>query len=145
MLSDNLAAYLDVAPEEVERLLTLAPHDMYDDPLYQDLLAQLDEVRLRDTLGHARALYDQGLPAIKVKFGWSDTVMSGFTLGNWVLGFLSYPQRLPDLVNYHRRLSGKAIAEALPELAGLLDAMPEGRADWQRALVTLSLPLVAKG
>ena len=130
---------------DARRLLALSPADVYTDPVYQDVVARLDADLLRQTLVHVRAAYEDGLGPIKEKYGLSNTIMSGFTLGNWVLGFLTSPDHLNDMLDRHAALSQDVIAAALPELVDLLDDLPAGRAEWQCALVAFSLPLIAQG
>jgi len=144
MIADLLAPYLHIPVGEFERLISLSPEEIYQDPTYQHLVAQLDQKVLSDTLPQARDVYEVGLPAIKDKFGWSGTVMSGYTLCNWVIGFLRYPEKMKDMLPRHERVASLQVADALPELASLLDALPEGREEWQRALIVFSLPLLAK-
>ncbi|HEX3050048.1 MAG TPA: hypothetical protein VHP83_05280, partial [Aggregatilineaceae bacterium] len=125
-----------------ERLIALGPMRIFQDAGYQALVANLDSTILHQTADHAREAYEQGLPAIKEKYQWSNTVMGGYTLCNWVLGFLKYPQRLPDLIERHGRLVKSDMRSALPEIVALLADLPEGCAEWQQALVLFSLPLI---
>ncbi|MBN1564569.1 MAG: hypothetical protein JXA10_12060 [Anaerolineae bacterium] len=145
MQTETMATYMGLSVNEVERLLALPPAAIYDDPAYQAVVNQLDADVLRQTLGHVRAVYDKGLAPIKAKYGLSNTIMSGFTLGNWVLGYLTTPDHLNNMLDRHAALPREVIAAALPELVALLDDLPAGRGEWQRALVTFSLPLIAGG
>ena len=145
MLENTLARCVNVPVEEVERLLALSPDALYNDPLYLDLVGQLDAATLETTATYARAAYETQLPPIKAKYGLSDTVMSGYTLCNWVLGFLMYPEKLRDMLTRHARIPTDTIEATLPELIAILADLPDGSAEWQQALVTLSLPLIARG
>jgi hypothetical protein len=145
MQPKSIAVYMGISVDEAGRLLALSPAAVYDDSAYQDAVNRLDVDLLRHTLVHVRAAYENGLDPIKEKYGLSDTVMSGFTLGNWVLGFLADPDHMNDMLERHARIPTDVIENALPELVGLLEDIPEGRAEWQRALVTFSLPLIARG
>jgi len=142
MLTHSVAGYLGITDKEAERFLPLSPTQIFQDADYQALVANLDSTILHQTADYVRETYERGLPAIKEKYQWTNTVMGGYTLCNWVLGFLKYPERLPDLIERHARLSKSDIRRALPEITALLDALPEGRTEWQRALTLFSLPLI---
>jgi hypothetical protein len=144
MLAQVLAPYINVPPQTVERLLSLTPAEIYADESYQGMVAQLNANSLQKTSDYAYAVYDEQLPALKAQYGLLDTLMGGYTLCNWVLGFLMYPETLPDMVGRHTRIPTDVVAEVLPKLVTMLDTMPQGRAEWQRALVVLSLPLLAR-
>jgi hypothetical protein len=116
MLENTLARCINAPVEDVERLLALSPEALYDDALYRDLVGRLDANALETTATYARLAYDAQLPPIKAKYGLSNTVMSGYTLCNWVLGFLMYPQKLPDMITRHARIPADTIEAALPEL-----------------------------
>jgi hypothetical protein len=145
MQSAIIAAYTGLSTDDVTRLLALPPAAIYQDPAYQGVVNRLDATLLRRTLVHVRAAYDDGLASIKEKHGLTGTIMSGFTLGNWVLGFLNAPDHLNDMLDRHARIPENVIEAVLPELVALLDDLPEARAEWQCALVTFSLPLIVKG
>ncbi len=70
--------------------------------------------------------------------------MSGYTLVNWVLGFMMYPERMRDMLSVHASVSSGVVADMLPHLVDLLEKLPENREDWQRALLIFSLPLVVQ-
>lgn len=144
MLVDMLASYIGVSPVEVERLLALPATSIYRDRGYRDLIAQLDADALHGSAEQAHQIYDAGVPAIKQKYGLMDTIMGGHTLSNWTLGFLMYPERLQDMLARHAAVPTDTIAAALPELFMLLDALPQGREEWQRALAVFTLPLLAR-
>lgn len=143
MTPDELAHYAGISTQELERLLAMPAAAIYNDPDYIDLVTSLDREHLDRTAVHTRDAYDKYLPTIKEQFGLRGSIMSGYTLSNWVLGFLMYPERLSDMIKYHASLSPDMIARLLPHLVRLLDEVPEGREEWQRALVILSLPLLA--
>lgn len=145
MQPQAIAGYMGLTVKDVDQLLALSPAAVYDDPIYQEVVASLDPTLLRTTLGQVRDIYAAGLDPIKEKYGLSDTIMSGFTLGNWVLGFLTSPNHLNDMLERHANIPPQAIEDALPELVDLLEDLDDGRAEWQRVLVTFSLPLIAKG
>jgi hypothetical protein len=143
-LAAELATYAQVSAAEIDRLLALRPEAIYQDKIYQTWIASLDTVQLSSNLPHARAAYDRGLDPIKHKYKLSGTIMSGHTLCNWVLGFLMYPEKLRDMLDHHASVPTRSVAAALPELIALLDDMPSGRDEWQRALVIFTLPLLVE-
>ncbi len=145
MHPESIANYMGIPVDEVERLLALPPADVYADAAYLNVINRLDEKLLRRTLLHVRMAYEDGLDPIKEKYNLSDTIMSGYTLGNWVLGFLAAPGHLSAMLDRHARIPADVIEATLPELTDLLGDLPEGGAEWQRALVAFSLPMIAKG
>ena len=143
MLVQQLATYTGLPEAEIERLLQLSPSEIYDDPVYLDLIPQLDEETLKATAAQVQQLYSDHLPALKDKHKLSGSIMSSYTLVNWVLGFLMYPERLRDMLHYHRRLSADQVAAMLPELFDLLSSLNEGRDAWEMAMAVISLPPLA--
>jgi hypothetical protein len=144
MLAAALATYAQVPVDEVERLMSLRPEAIYQDTTYQAWITSLDTILLSRELPHARAAYDRGLNPIKEKYKLAGTIMSGHTLCNWVLGFLMYPEKLRDMLDHHAAVPVQSVAAALPELLALLEEMPSGREEWQRALVIFTLPLLVR-
>ena len=145
MHPESIADTMGISVADAERLLALPPADIYADAVYHAVVECLDATLLHQTLKHVRAVYDEQLDPIKEKYGLSDTIMSGFTLGNWVLGFLASPDHLNDMLERHTQIPTDIIEDVLPELVDLMVELPEGSAEWQCALVTFSLPLIAKG
>ena len=143
MLVAQFAQYLRIGSEEVEQLLSLQADMIYDDPLYKDLVQAIDTHELERSAHIVRALYEEHLNAIKTEFGLGDTVMSGYTLVNWTLGFIVYPDRMRDMLPVHAAVSPELVAKMLPHLLELLDQLEENGDVWKRALLTFSLPLVA--
>jgi hypothetical protein len=142
MIAQSLSHYVGVSVGEFERLLSLSAEAMYNDPVYQSLISQLDAALLSSTLPYIRTVYEKYLPDIKERYGLAGTVMSGYTLCNWVLGFLMRPDRISDMLERHARVPTSAIINALPELAAVLDEAEGGTAEWQKALVVFSMPLM---
>jgi hypothetical protein len=143
MLVTTLATYSQVSAEELKRLLALPAQAMYNDPAYQAMIAQIDSMRLQRSLGAARDIYEQKLPALKEKYGLSGTIMGGYTLCNWVLGYLMFPDRARSMIEHHARITVETVALMLPELIELLNPMGSEAQEWQRALIVFSLPLLA--
>lgn len=144
MLATALATYAHIPVSEIERVMSLTPEAIYQDEVYQAWITSLDTRLLSHELPYARAAYDKGLALIKQKHELIGTIMSGHTLCNWVLGFLMYPEKMRDMLDYHVSVSPAVVASILPELITLLDDMPAGREEWQRALVIFSLPLLVR-
>lgn len=143
MLMQQLVTYTGLPETEIERLLALPPTEIYNDPAYLALIPQLDEATLKATAAQVQQIYGDQLPALKDKHRLGGTIMSSYTLVNWVLGFLMYPERLRDMLRYHRRLTPEQVADMLPDLFSLLDEMTEGVDAWKMALAVISLPLLA--
>lgn len=141
----ELADLLHISVEEVNHLLSLSPQAIYQDPLYRTLVQHMNSKRLHQSAPQARAAYNHSLDAVKEKYGLAGTVMSGYTLVNWVLGFLMMPERMVDMLERHSSVDRDVIANALPELVDILGDMGDGREDWQHALVVFSLPLIVQG
>lgn len=143
MLIQQLVTYTGLPETEIKRLLALSPTEIYDDPAYLALIPQLNEETLKATAAQVQQIYEDYLPALKDKHQLGSTIMSSYTLVNWVLGFLMYPERLRDMLRYHRRLTAEQVANMLPDLFALLDEMSEGVNAWKMALAVISLPLLA--
>ena len=144
MSVDTLAQYSGIPVETIKYWLSLSPTVIYQDEDYLSWVTGLNADILADNLLAVRAIYESGLDTIKARHGLSDTIMSAHTLGNWVLGFLKFPDRLSDLLGHHASVSNVVMANALPELAVLLNDLEDeaGRVEWQRALILLSIPLM---
>jgi hypothetical protein len=145
MSASALAHYAGISEDEFNRLLSLSAAAMYTDPSYQKLISQLDAAALSQTLPYARTVYEKYLPDIKEKYGLAGTVMSGYTLCNWVLGFLMRPERITDMLERHVNVPTQTIINALPDLAAVLDEAEQGGPDWQKALIIFSMPLMVAG
>jgi hypothetical protein len=148
MVAEALAHYIGVPQGKIERLLALTQEQIYQDAEYQAWIGTLDIELLNKCLPLARAAYEKHLATftehLRTQYNMVNTPMSAFTLGNWLVGFLQYPSQISDLSRIHRRLPRQAVQEMLPEMIAMLDEMPEGRAEWQRALALMALPLAAE-
>ncbi len=144
MSVDTLAQYSGIPAETIKYWLSLPPKSIYENEDYLSWVKGLDANLLTDNLKPVRAIYEAGLDTIKARHGLSDTIMGAHTLGNWVLGFLKYPDQLPDLLERHASVPNAVVANALPELAALLNGLEDedARAEWQRALILFSIPLI---
>jgi hypothetical protein len=147
MIETTLSNYIGVPSDKIARLLKMKQQAVYADPEYQAWINRLDANRLHQTLPHARAAYEKHLPhfieILHTRFGMSNTPMSAFTLGNWLVGFLQHPEAIGDLSRMHSRIPSEAFRQMLPDMIEMLNDMPQGRAEWQNALALMALPLVA--
>lgn len=139
---DLLSSYSGIPVSDLQSLFALAPIDIYQNGRYQELVSQIDQKALEQTLSFVRVIYDEYLPEIKDRYQLQRTVMSGYTLGSWLLGYISFPDKMVDLLDRHRKVPPQVIREVLPELLDLLETIPEGAAAWQRAMVIVALPLM---
>ena len=144
MLVAQFAHYLNIDVNDVEQLMALPAAAIYDDPFYQELVQSINPRALEGSAHIVRAIYEENLGEIKAEYNLTDTVMSGYTLVNWVLGFMMYPERMRDMLSVHTSVPSGVVADMLPRLVDLLEDLPENREDWQRALLIFSLPLVAQ-
>jgi hypothetical protein len=144
MSVDALAQYSGIPADTITQWLSLPPEAIYKDTGYLSWVKKLDEKLLSNNLPAVRSIYDTGLDVLKARHGLSDTIMGAHTLGNWVLGFLKFPEQLPDLLERHASVPAGVVANALPELAIMLNSIDDdaGRAEWQRALILFSIPLM---
>jgi hypothetical protein len=142
---DLLAHYVGLSLDDMEYLFSLSPRAMYEDPVYQSLIAQLDVEMLRDTLDDVQNLYNTYIERIKEAHNLSHTVMSGHTLSRWIVAYLVHPERMEEILDHHALLPTQKIAETLPSLIDVLGRLEDGGQEWQRALVIMSLPLLARG
>lgn len=144
-LLESLADHGRMEPGEAARLLSLTLDELAQDEAYQALLAQLDQQLLSRTLHDVRKIYDSNLAEFKREYDLQDTVMGGHTLGNWVLGYLMYPDQLHSLADRHVNVPTEKVQQMLLDLLSLLQRQTgEGCREWQRALALLTLPLLAE-
>jgi hypothetical protein len=146
VIEQTLAQYVGVQPKQIARLMVRPQLEIYDDSEYKAWVSQLDAEQLYATPPHAREAYNQRMPHysqfLGENYNLSNTKMSAFTLANWLVAFLQYPEYMRDMIKMHRRLPADAIAAVLPDMLESLQEMPDGGRDWQRALALLALPLL---
>jgi len=146
MTIEQIASYTGLAPRTIDRLLQMGTIHIYQDDDYIAALEGLDRVYLEDTLPLARDAYESHLDdftqEIAERYGVDSEPMSPFTLGNWVVGMLQYPSHAAKMIAMHERVPRVAVRESLHHLLRMLDDMPEGTQQWQRALCLLSFPLM---
>lgn len=146
MDSQQIAAYTGLSSHVIQRLQTMSIDNVYADKEYLNALRNLNRDMLQATLPAARQAYDNHLDefssAIRSRYNLNTDVMSAFTLGNWVVGILEYPEQAKKLIHMHERVPHQALVENLPGILKILDEMPQGRAEWQKALCLLAFPLM---
>lgn len=147
MLVKILSDSIGIAEADIEALLALPRTALLNHPTYNRLLEGLDSDLLGETLSHAREIYESKMPgvinSISEEYAYRGRGMTAFTLGNWLLGFVSQPNQLPKLMDFHNRVPTPAIAAGLPLILGALATMEEGAAEWVKAMAVLSLPFFA--
>jgi hypothetical protein len=140
-----LSRYSGVPRETVERMTSMPAATLAKDAEYLALLKTLNISKLESTLQAARDAVESGLPAFIPKFyertGWDRTPMSSYTLGNWLVGFLEYPEQMPMFIDLHGRLPRDQIRDLIPELISVLDNMGDGGPEWQKAMALMSFAL----
>jgi methionyl-tRNA formyltransferase len=147
MIEETLSKYIGISPVKISRLLKMKQAKIYEDGEYQTWISQIDTDLLYNTLPHARQAYEKHLPyfaqILQDRYGMVNTSMSAFTLGNWLVAFLKYPVAISELSKKHARIPQQAFLDMLPEMIQMLQEIPAGRAEWQRALALMALPLCA--
>jgi hypothetical protein len=148
MNASEISAYTGLSESTVQRFLTMSVQNVYEDKDYIAALKLLNRDVLQNTLPAARTAYENHLEefsdAIRSRYNLDSDVMSAFTLGNWVVGILEYPDQAKKLINMHARVPHQALVEHLPGILRILDEMQQGRTEWQKALCMLAFPLMAK-
>ncbi|MBI5928628.1 MAG: hypothetical protein HY862_04925 [Chloroflexi bacterium] len=147
MLTQLLAENIGVSQSDIQALTRLSRAELYENPTYQNLVNDLDFDLLHETLPIARKVYESTLPAvieaISDTYRYKGRGMTAFTLGNWLVGFLSQPDQLYQLVEYHNRVPLQVIEEGLPMILKSLGEMEAGGTEWTKAMAVLSLPFFA--
>ncbi len=142
----NLAQLVNVSPATLQRFLSMEATALYEDDEYMSLVRSLNRNLMEETLPEVRAAYEKHLPGfvdeIKKQYQLKDNPMSAYTLGNWMVGILRYPETTNTLLNMHTRVPSQMIIDGLPHLLSFLDEVERGGAEWQRALCILSIPLM---
>jgi hypothetical protein len=146
MNNNEIAQIINIPTSTLKRFMSLPGKKLLKDPEYIAILKDLDRELLEATLADARNAYEKGLPAfseqLAARYGLDSTPMSAYTLGNWVVGALQYPENTDQILKMHDRVPGEAISGGLTDLLHMLDNLPAGAQEWQRALAVLSLPLM---
>ena len=142
-----LSQYTGLPPHDVESLLQLKQLDVYQSPIYQDLIGSLNYEELSDTLQDVRDAYDRRLPELidylRNEHGFTGKPMTSTTLSNWVLGFLHHTTHLDKLLSFHTKVPVTILEIGLPKILDILDEVGETSDEWKKAMATLSLPFFA--
>lgn len=148
MDTQKIAAYTGLDSKVIQRFMTMSAQNIYADADYLAALQSLDKHYLKDTLPAARKAYEAHLgefnDAIHERYGLTTDLMSAFTLGNWVVGILEYPAEARKLVEMHNHVPTGAILDNLPGILDILNEMPQGTREWQKALCLLAFPLMGR-
>lgn len=147
MIAKTLAYYLDLPQVDVLRLLQLPTHDLYQHPVYADLLGSLDYDLLFDTLPFAKTVLQSGLPPmvarLSAEYNLYHFPLNGHMLSDWITDFLQFPAEVWRLRDVHAGIGLHLIHEAIQEVLGMLDALGEASRLWQRAIAVMVIPLAA--
>jgi len=143
----ELAQYTGLDTGMLQNMLKSTPQAIYSSPEYIDALRSVDCDLLEETLPEARRIYEMHLPefaaSLETRYGISSDPMSPFTLGNWVVGVMQYPQKADTIIEMHHNLSAEVFADNLFDLLEMLGEMRVGREVWQKAMCLLAFPLTA--
>ena len=144
MLIKVLSESIGISDFDVQELLARPRAELFTNPAYTALVASLDSSLLSTTLPQAREIYETRMPgvidSISADYAYNGRGMTPFTLGNWLLGFVSQPNQLPKLMDFHTRVPVAAIEAGLPLILDALWTMGDGAEEWVKAMAVLSLP-----
>ena len=148
MNAEKIASYTQLPLNEVNRLRTMSAQEVFADKAYLRALKQIDRHFLEETLQEARKAYalhmDEFKAEIQSRYGISSEPMSAFTLGNWVVGVLQYPDQVKELMNMHGNVGGEVFAGSMEQVLTILEDMPHGTREWQQAMCMLAFPMMNK-
>jgi len=148
VLAKILASYSHLPEAQIEDWLSQPSQVLLSDKNYYQAINKLNSNLLYQSLPEVREVYAQGLPAfqqaVTERYQLDFSVMSAYTLGNWLLGFLQHPEQLDMLVDRHLNLPLNVLRAEAPALLSLLDNMSQNRQEWQKALALFMLPLLAE-
>jgi hypothetical protein len=149
MNNKDLAQYIGVPIEKVDYVLSMSGAEIVKDEIFVGMLKSVDRDLLERTLPQAREAYEKGLPAFETmlqkRYGLSNTPMSAYTLGNWVVGALQFPDYIDTILNMHADIASEVFVGGLPDLLDMVANVPDGGHEWQRALCIFSIPLMRAG
>ena len=147
MITKTLACYLNIPPDDIYRLLNTPPHELYQHPMYSDLLRSVDFEYLFDTLPYAKTVLQTGLPPLVARFSAEYNLyhfpLNGHMLSDWITDFLQFPAEVWRLREVHTGVGLQLIHEAIPEILGMLEALGDASHVWQRAFAIMVIPLAA--
>jgi hypothetical protein len=146
MNTQTLAQYMNVPEGTAKQLMGLSARQLLADETYIGLLYDLDRELLEATLPTVRAVYEEYLPefieGVESRYNLDATPMSAFTLGNWVVGALQFPEHTHSILEMHANVPREVFNNELQSLMDILENTPEGKAEWQRAMCVFALPLM---
>ncbi len=141
-----IAHYTKLPEHLVRDFLRRPAAEVYRDQQYIRALYRLDLPYLRATLPVIRAHYEAHLDEFAVqierRYHIARGAMSAYTLGNWVVAFLDFPEYALNMLESHSHLPPELFEGGLQDLLALLETLPEGREQWQQALCLLAFPLM---
>jgi len=142
----TLSRYLNIPESSVNKFMSMSSREILENAEYRELLGSIDRDTLEATLQDARETYEKYLPpfveTVERKYKLGTTPMSPYTLGNWVVGALQFPDYTDSILEMHTRVPGHVFVNELQSLMDILEHMPNAHAEWQRALCLFSLPLM---
>lgn len=148
MNNERIAQYTGLSLNEVKRLRSMSAQEVFSDSAYIKTLKKLDRHFLESTLADARHAYaihmDEFKTEIKNRYGISSEPMSAFTLGNWVVGVLQYPDQAKELLRMHGNVGGDVFSGSIEQVLTILEDMPTGTREWQQAMCLLAFPMMNK-
>ena len=148
-MGSYLANYVSMEASEIDRVLKLAPSKVFEDPAFTSMINKLDVEILRDTLGDAHSTLDTKLmPLLQTTLkhhNLEETAMSAYTLANWLVGYLEWPNMLGQMLEKHSRIPTNVISDVLPHIMDILADVPSEKARWQEAFAAVAMPLIATG
>ena len=144
---NDLADYTGLDVQTIQKMLQSTPHAIYTSQEYIEVLRNVDSDLLEETLPEARRIYslhlDEFAATLENRYDIHSNPMSAFTLGNWVVGVMQYPQRADALIEMHHNLPTEVFSDNLSDLIDMLGEMNIGREVWQQAMCLLAFPMMA--
>lgn len=148
MIHNTISQATSRTPEVISNLMELRPREIYQADIYINMLEDIDVAALKLSMSSTRAHLDDELPplveAYKEKYNMTEFPLTGYMVCNWVVGYLSVQQNLPDLIEKHTTVSRGIMGEALPEILEILARTPMNNEEWVKAFATLVIPLMAE-
>ncbi|MEM6527816.1 MAG: hypothetical protein AAF653_05950 [Chloroflexota bacterium] len=148
MDSGTLARYTGVPRTEIDRLLSMSGGAVVEDAGFMNPVGSIDITLLKQSLPATRAAYEEQLPALRKditgRYGVNADVMSAHTLGNWIVGALEFPQYISSITSNHTNVPREVFVNEMPQLLAMVEDVPDGGTEWQKALCIFVLPLMTK-
>lgn len=126
--------------------MNLSGKQLLENKTYVAMLHDLDKDLLEATLPTVRDVYERHLPEfverVEQRYGLGATPMSAFTLGNWVVGALQFPDHTHSILEMHANIPREVFNNELQSLMDILEEVSQGKQEWQRAMCVFALPLM---